>query len=323
MAGDVDAVLQVQLAVLGLDLRGDDDAGLHPVGEGGDDTGTGDADGLAVHGPLLDDVPGERVDDVPGLGLHGVVQDVAPPSLVGDLDLAEGAGRGQHPPLDLLSLQGGSGRGGSSVDLAVLDQRHLGVGTVVDDDAGLLLVEDVRHHHHGDGVGPDLVGDRRGYEHLGVGQPEPEGRGVDDVPVPGRGGDAEGLQHVLAGVGQVPDLDVLEQGQLEGVAADSEDLHLAQVDVHLVEQVVGSLDDEAVGHVLPRLHGVVDVVDDVHSGDGVPLGDRGPHGLLGVQVQGLAAESASSYVQSYAVSHSLTSFVSCRVIVSSGSIRRC
>ena len=85
----------------------------------------------------------------------------------------------------------------------------------------------------------------------------------------------------------------------------------------------GRLDSAQVGHVLPRLHGVVDVVDDVHSGDGVPLGDRGPHGLLGVQVQGLAAESASSYVQSYAVSHSLTSFVSCRVIVSSGSIRRC
>ena len=36
-------------------------------------------------------------------------------------------------------------------------QGHLRVGTVIHNDAGLLLIQDIGHEHHGYGIGTDLV----------------------------------------------------------------------------------------------------------------------------------------------------------------------
>ena len=122
----------------------------------------------------------------PGWGGDGVIEDVASPSPVGDLHLAQGTGCGEHTPLDLLSLQGRSRCGGTGVDVAVLHKGHLCIRTVIDDDAGLLLLEDIGHEHHGYGIGTDLVGDRGRDVDLGVGHSDQsEGFRTDDVPEPG------------------------------------------------------------------------------------------------------------------------------------------
>ena len=116
----------------------------------------------------------------------------------------------------------------------------------------------------------------------------------DDISVPGRGHDPETLQHVLSCVCEVPDLDVLEEGELEGVTADCDDLDLGEIHVEGCEQVVDSRDHQTVCDVLTCLHCEVDVVDDIHSRDGVTLGDRGCQGGTGVEIYCLATETAGS-----------------------------
>ena len=97
-----------------------------------------------------------------------------------------------------------------------MEQTHLGVGTVIGDHAGLVLLQHVRLHDHRECIGSDLVPDGRRDEYLDLGVKSGDAdrscRGRVGGPVGAR--DAQRLELVLSGECQVADLDVLEQGEL-------------------------------------------------------------------------------------------------------------
>ena len=158
---DVDPVLKVELPVAGGELALPPQVLFQGCRDGSDDTGPGDALGLPVHGSVGLDGLQSEVDLVPLLGEDVVVEDLADPlEVVGQV--GDGAGSGEHTAPDGLTLHGRSRGGGSGVDVVADLQRHLGVGPVVGDHAVPLIVEEAALVHHGQGVGPDLVPDRRG-----------------------------------------------------------------------------------------------------------------------------------------------------------------
>ena len=187
--------------------------------------------------PLLYDLSGSRIDRIAFSGRHRLVENVTFPSFRRDLHIGYGTGSGQHPPLYLLSFHRRPRGGRPGHYLALINQSHLSVGTIVHDQAGLFLVEDVRHHQHGHGVRAYLMPHRRRDYHLGIRHPfETRLFSAYHGTVPLRRDHSKVVQHVLSRVGQIPYLYALEQRKLERVAADSYGFDLAQVYVQGLEQ---------------------------------------------------------------------------------------
>ena len=283
-----------------------DQSRSQPFGDARYHSGTGDALGLHV-----EDLHGLSRGRVDPAGHHGdqlVVEDhVVPCAVIVDVHIRYGSRGCEHTVLDGLSLHGGSRGGGTGVELPVVQQPHLGVGTVVGDHACLLLVQHAGFDDHRQRIGAYLVPDGRRYEDLGLRIQSQQSYvpGVGHVCLPGRGHDAQILQFVLSRERQVPDLDVLEQRQLDRVSAHGQLGDLRQLVLAVeADEVVYRLDDDLVGDVPAGLHPEVHVVHDVRSGERVSGSDGGVEDLSAlVKVDEVRPESACTEVQCDAVCH--------------------
>jgi len=120
------------------------------------------------------------------------------------------------------------------------------------------------------------VPDGRRDEHLdlGVQTGDPDRSGGGRVGGPVWADDTEGLQLVLSSEREVADLDVLEQGELDGVTADRDLPDVLQllcpVEGH---EVVHRLHDDLVPDIRTHVHPIVKVVHDVSTGKRMPRRD--------------------------------------------------
>ena len=300
---DVDPVLEVHLAVGRGQLALPPEVLVQGDGHGGDDTGSRDSLRLAVHGAVLLDHLEAEVDLVAVLGEDVVVEDLRDPFEV-VLQVGDRTGSGEHPAFDGLPLHGGTGGRGSGVDVVADLQRHLGVGTVVGDEAVLLLLEEAALVHHRQRVGTDLVSDRgRDQQLASVPDVESDVNGGEGACVPLLLLNPPGLVGVLAGEGEVVDRDALEEGQLDGVPADAHPVDLVQVDPHGGDQFVHGVYEDLVRGLRPHVDAERQVVHDVRTGEGVALCDRRGDDLPRVELDGMPSGSAGSDVQRYSVSH--------------------
>ena len=250
-----------------------------------------------MHGSVLLDHLESEVDLVPVLGEDVLVQDLGDPAEV-VLQVGDGSGSGEHSAFDGLPLHGGSGGGGSGEDVVADLQRHLGVGSVVGDEAVLLLLEETALVHHGEGVRSDLVPDRRGDQKLApVLDVESDVDRGERSRVPLLLLDTARLVGVLAGEGEVVHRDPLEQGQLDGVAADADPLDLVQVYAEGGDQFVYGVYQDLVGHLGSDVDAEREVVHDVGSRERVALCDGCRQDLPGLELYSMPSSTAGSDVQ--------------------------
>ena len=208
-------------------------------------------------------------------------------------------------PASRLSLHGGSGGGGSGEDVVADLQRHLGVCSVICDEAVLLLLEEPALVHHGKSIRTDLVPDRGGNQKLAsVLDVESDVDGGERSRIPLLLLDSAGLVGVLPGESQVVHGDALEQRELDGVSADAHPLDLVEVDVEGGDQFVHSVHQDLVGHLGSHVDAEREVVHDVGTRERVALGDRCGQDLPGLELHSMSPGTAGSDVQRYSVAHS-------------------
>ena len=301
---DVDSVLEVHLAVGCLQLALPPEVLVQCDGDGGDYTGTGDSPGLAVHGSVLLDELEAEVDLVPVLGEDVVVQDLGdPPEVV--LQVGDGSRAGEHSAFDGLSFHGGTCGGRSGEDVVPDLQRHLGVGSVVGDEAVLLLLEEAALVHHGEGVCSDLVPDRRRDQQLAsVLDVESDIHCGERSRIPLLLLDSPGLVGVLAGEGEVVNGDPLEQGELDGVTADAHPLDLVEVDSHGGDQLVHGVDQDLVGDVRSDVDAERQVIHDVGTRERVALGYGCGDDLSRLKLHSVSSGTAGTDIEGYSIAHS-------------------
>ena len=301
---DVDPVLEVHLPVGGGQLPLPPEVLVEGDGDRGDDTGPGDSLGLPVHGPVLLDHLESEVDLVPVLGEDVLVEDLGDPAEV-VLQVGDGSGSREHSAFDRLSLHGGSGGGGSGEDVVSYLERHLGVGSVVGDEAVLLLVEEPALVHHGKSIRTDLVPDRGGNQKLAsVLDVESDVDGGERSCVPLLLLDPACLVRVLSCEREVVDGYALEQRELDRVSANAHPLDLVEVDAEGGDKFVHSVDQNLVGHLGSDIDAERQMVHDVGTRERVALGDGSRDDLAGLELDRMPPGTAGSDVQRYSIAHS-------------------
>ena len=270
---------------------------VHRSGYRGDDTGSGDSLGLSAHGAVLFDDVESEVDLVSILGDDVVVEDLADPLEV-VLEVGYGSGSGEHTALDGLSLHRGSCSCRSGVDVVADLQRHLGVGSVVGDHTVLLLLKETALVHHRQCVGTDLMPDGWGYvEFASILDVESHIDSGEDSCVPLLLLDSPGLVGVLASECEIIDGDSLEQGELDGVTADTDLFDLVEVHTQLGDQFVDCVHQDLVSDIRTEVDTECKVIHDVRTGERVALSDCSGQDLPVGEVHSMSPGTTGSDIQ--------------------------
>jgi hypothetical protein len=193
------------------------------------------------------------------------------------INIRDGSGEGQEAVLDLLAFQSRSGGSRAGIDRPLINKCHLGIGAIVCDDGDLLLFQHAGLDHHGQGIRTDLMANCRGDHNVRI------FRQIESVYFPGLynmgipfgGNHPQGLQFPFPGISQVPELNPLKKGKLNGVAADRQSHHLVFFNPQVIDDLIYRMHHNLMGSLKADLQSKMKVVDDVGPGQGVPGGYRG------------------------------------------------